>query len=208
MNSVINKIFLWTSKLNTNKKTFIIPTKSGLIWIGLTLYCLVAGMIFSNNLVITLGFILLLTIAFCSITTNFYIHDINFKNLYLNECHADQKMTIRLESTEKIVFENIQIKIMCEGSQFNFNFKERKDDKLTYQASRNIPRGKYQLIYLQYSTNYPLGLFYSWKSINLKDQYLFSYPVAEKIQAYTFAKPLLEDKKLIELGVDVKMRYG
>lgn len=207
MNQIIKRIFLLTGQSKTTKKTFIIPTSSGFVGIGLTLYCLVAGMIYSNNLVLILGILLLLTTAFCSITTNFYLHNIHFENIRFLECHADEKITCELHCKDETQFENIRLSLAYIGGKIDFRFKEKRDEKLVYQATEKISRGKYDLLYLQYSTNYPFGLFYSWKSINFRNQKLYSYPVTKRIHNFHFAKPLIEDDRKIELGVDEYQRH-
>jgi hypothetical protein len=178
-----------------------------MVSIGLTFYCLVAGMVYSNNLVLILGILLLLTIAFCSITTNFYLHDIHFDNIRFTECHADERIVCELNCKEDTQFENIQIKLSYIGGSLSFRFKEKINDTLYFEAQSKLPRGKYKLLYVQYSTNYPFGLFFSWKSINLRTQTHYSYPKSKRIHNFNFARPLIQDDRKIDIGVEEYQKH-
>lgn len=202
MRKQLKRIIKLTGKSKSTLKTFIVPTTAGFFAIALTAYCLVAGMVYANNLVLILGILLLITTAFCSITTNFFLHDIHFKNFYFKETHANQRVYCEFECQADIQYENIKVKIFLKDQELLFHFKERNGEKVIYQADSFLPRGQYQFDFVQYSTNYPFGLFYSWKTFRMDGTTLYSYPSIYNIQKISLMKPLKQDPTEIKKGAE------
>lgn len=203
-----SKIFQFTGARGNGKKTYIIPTTTGIFAIALTFYTLVAGMVYSNNLVMILGILLLISTAFCSIMTNFYLHEVTFSNIHFLDSHSHQELVCEIKCKTKVDFENIILKVYTDRGAFNLKFNQRNDQLLTYHTNQPIPRGHYKIKFIQYSTTFPLSLFFSWKSQKPLQQSFYRYPKINNFQKFEFAKPLSLDQSKYEKGIDEYQQHS
>lgn len=212
------KVFTYTGLRSNGKKTYIIPTSAGLFAIALTFYALVAGMVYSNNLVMILGILLLMTTAFCSIMTNFYLHEVQMENFHFQDSHQGGQLTCHLSCQQDSQFENILLKVFLTKekqktthqaqtpaspiTQLSFRLIKQDNGRLLYQCEQELARGQYRIEFIQYSTQYPFGLFFSWKTQRIEQTHLFRYPSCKKISSLQIAQPELTDQNKRIKGID------
>jgi hypothetical protein len=143
------------------KKIYIMPTKSGYSFIAASFLLFLAGIIYGNNIVLTLAFLGFSFFIIEMFQTHYALKNIDLKLSKINDFFADSQQPLSLfcSHTE---FSYLNIKI--EDFETSYFQNEKSDDKektILTNISQNI-RGHYKPKNIQIILYGEFNLFKSW----------------------------------------------
>jgi len=158
---------------------YIIPTKFGFIYAFGILITLLAGAIYSNNLVYSLSFFLVALFIISMHQTHQNMKGLFFDKIKLNIACEQSKgrgvIWIKSNNKENHFLINIQIPEI--DKNFIFSSDQIYANTLTpiyfNYPSKDI--GLHKIKKVKISTIFPFGLFYSWKKFNIESTFT-TYP--------------------------------
>jgi len=150
------------------KRLYILPTRSGLMFIVLFLAILAAAINYENSLSYLLTSLLVSIGILCMIYTHQNLNNLQFFAQPPNPCFCGNNadFPLRVSSSDKRLHLNIHI-VDKEGN-LTFAHLPAESESITIRFS--IPtkqRGKLSLGKLKIHTEFPLGLFHAWTWIHL-----------------------------------------
>lgn len=197
-----DRISWFTRKTKSSKNTFIFPSIIGLALIAIALFSLVSGMIYANNLVLILGLLIFILVGFSSIITNFHLDAFPQIEIKFHDFHEDQIPIISLVNQEDVVFESLTIKCFFEKTRMSFIPTQRNfQNHLIFKSEHELPRGEYNIQFIEISTSYPLGLFKAWR-IFRPNESIYVYPKKLIEHQFKYANFKIDNQNFITSGVD------
>jgi uncharacterized protein (DUF58 family) len=187
LNNAISFIKAKTAKSKNTSKIYILPTLIGVYFFATAVLQLIMGVVFSNNLILLFGLMLLIFGILTAVITNFHLENIELTNLNIFSGHQNFDQIISLTFSNKLKKQELSgLKIIVktkEKKELSIPLKSLKPglQKVTHQFK--LPRGKYHIETIVISTQYPLNLFESWKNQKSSHNTFFVYP--EKLKSFT-----------------------
>lgn len=181
-------------------RLYIIPTKPGLLFSVLFIVVLILGILYSNNLVLILTFIIFSILLLSMFITHINLEQLSLNSFKLSNGYAQEilsgKFTI-LNETQR-VRHKFSITFISEDEEFEYFCSSDSNYKLieiqTHSNGRN--RGIYKCYKIRLSTTYPLGLFYCWTYFKV-NQDICVYPkMKNQIELSLNQKVDLEESKV------------
>jgi len=161
------------------ERIFIIPTRFGWIYFAGTMVCLLAGTIYTNNLVYLLTFFLVALVLIGMVQTHANMKGIFVEKMAseLIEENAYGQGVLWLRSQNLENHQQIRVELEEKGEVFENNY-----EKLSAKALQPMPVslfgrsiGIHHIRKIRVSTIYPFGMFYSCKTFKVDFQYVV-YP--------------------------------
>jgi uncharacterized protein (DUF58 family) len=163
----------WKSKLSGDR-TYIIPTRTGLLFIAATLVILFIGSGYSNNLVNLLAFFMLSLVFVSMVLTNLPLKTIALQSVEVDGVFAAEKFSLKLIFKNSGLNDLFGIKVEVPSDTDVFFVRGDSTHKISVELESST-RGWQTLPRVQVSSVYPLGLFYAWKIFTPVDRFLV-YP--------------------------------
>lgn len=166
-------------KLSPRQRIYIIPTWHGLIFLSLSIFCIIMGATYGSNLVHLLAFILLGIFLIAAIISNNYLKSVEVQRVDIQSNFFPQSSQVRFliknKSHEPRDGINIEISKKWKSLRVDPWSLDVQELKSVMGQLRVTARGKYQIDQIRISCTQPLGLFYVWAIIPLKAVF-FAYP--------------------------------
>ncbi len=166
-------------------RVYIMPTEIGFYFGALIFIIFLISLTYGNNTLMLLAFLLLSQFILFMIMAHLNLKRFNLKKLTIVNGH--QRMTLKghfSSEVNKVIFD---INIICPSINSDaINFEKITTDRKLYQLNGHYPkRGLIKIDKIQARSSYPLGLFKTWKVIQV-DLHFYSLPelVGEGLDAY------------------------
>ena len=165
-------------------KTYIIPTRMGGYFIGVTLIILLVGSGYSNNLVNMLAFFMLALVFVGMVMTHLQLKDITVEEVELNPAFADGEIWSQALVKNPNAIERYGMRLYLPELSFQkgISFSERfahllhaRQNSRVSWVQRAGKRGRHSVSKIEVSSVFPLGFFYAWK-VNPIQSYYWVYP--------------------------------
>jgi uncharacterized protein (DUF58 family) len=153
-------------------RVYIVPTKKGLMLIGTMITVIFIGLVYNNNLILILGFLL-----FCLIMIT--AHFCNFNVAQLNNCQVNMQSGFAGQYISAHFYtENLQRQQRWQLA-LELIFKKQKkivSHFFDLEASRAIDQsltfmpqdfGKYEIEKIRLASRFPFGFFYAWTQMKM-----------------------------------------
>jgi uncharacterized protein (DUF58 family) len=162
-------------------KIYILPTRFGFVFLFSIVLMLLAGAIYTNNLVNLLAFFLLAIALVAMVQTHNNLKNVSLKLVQTEPNFADTTVTMIAAFENSGRDPRFALQVRPEKS---FRFHADVDNgiplagkgtlrkKSTYEFAK---RGRYPIRRLTISSKYPVGLFYSWMYFSAESEFLV-YP--------------------------------
>lgn len=151
------------------KKIYIIPSKSGFVFIGIMFTNFLIGLSYGNNLTLCVAFILFTYFIIQMLTTHKHLSLLDVKEIRFKNNFANLKIECSITSKDLIIDD-------CYALTFNKNTKinlKLKNNLLT--GSIKLKRGIYRERNLRISNTGQSGLFYVWRYFPISYE-IYIYP--------------------------------
>lgn len=161
-------------------RIYILPTSVGVYYFSTAIIQLVMGVIFSNNLILLFGLILLIFGILTAVITNFHLENIQLIDINFDSGHENNNLlfTLHTKWRDKIEsFPGVMVYLTFKSNNKEFQLKHPLNSELIITRGEiPFPRGKYELHHIRISTRYPLNLFESWMNTSKFKKVLYIYP--------------------------------
>ncbi|MCB0389667.1 MAG: DUF58 domain-containing protein [Bdellovibrionales bacterium] len=166
--------------MSKRERIFIIPTRYGILYGFGVFITLLAGIIYSNNLVYLLSFFLVAVILIGMVQTHSNLKGLNIEKLQMELAPAFSQgnAKIWIKSTNNEGHNQIQINT-TKNNNAGISFMVPNLTGATLSIERfaytTQGRGKKSVEQIRLSTTFPFGLFYAWRFFDIKTNY-YVYP--------------------------------
>lgn len=183
---------------------YILPTIYG-FWYGvMTLLSLIIAFYYQNNMTFILGFLSLVFGLVSLIQTHFHLKDVPFNLEYIEEGHAKEQLRVEIRAQVDQTHESYGV----ERNKIQYKCDARGVIRVTYS---NHLRGKHSFENIKVFTDFPFGLFKSWRWIFISKNY-YSYPSLEGpllvAENFTGENSVLFKKEMDDVSKLDKWRQG
>lgn len=178
----------WPRRLTrVRERIYILPTKAGLVFLGFTVSLLLMGAIYGSQLVNLMAFLLLTLFALSMVMTHQNLQGLSELRVRRPEAFAQEEGALEFffRNKDGSVKEGLMLDLLAERSvrpwgksARNFALEDaatERHDVHTLLKFTPEMRGRLKVERLRLSTRAPLGLFYAWRSEDVKFD-LWVYP--------------------------------
>jgi uncharacterized protein (DUF58 family) len=161
------------------EQIYILPTGHGYAFLASVIVMIFTGATYNNNLVYILAFSLFGVVLVAMVHTHVNLKRLTIQSVFVDDTMAghDVAVLVTLENAAKVSREWITVDQRRSKSS---GFIDKVPANDTRKAVVTLPaksRGRYTIDFLNVSTNYPLGLFRSWKKLPVgREYYVFPRP--------------------------------
>lgn len=161
-------------KLKSNK-TYILPTRYGLIFLPIILIEFIVSITFGHPFAYFITFSSISMIILSAFYTNGALDDVSIGFIENDLVESNKRSKIQFNLNLKENF--IKKEIVVESSESSLKDKQTISFGKSFISTRvEYPkRGIYQIDRIKLSTTFPFGLFYSWKYVDINKS-MFVYP--------------------------------
>ena len=163
----------WPRPPFRSDRIYILPTGHGIAFLCSIVVMVLTAATYGNNMIYILSFLLFGVVLITMVQTN-----VNLKGVQVNRCHIPDAFA----GEDILVHLNVQNSLHITRETLVVNVGDSKHSAslallgalATEQVALKLPkqsRGRYVLKRVQISTVYPLGLFRSWKNVDLNQEY-------------------------------------
>ncbi|MEZ4872716.1 MAG: DUF58 domain-containing protein [Bdellovibrionales bacterium] len=157
------------------ERIYIIPNRFGLMYGSGVIVTLIAGTIYSNNLIYMLCFFLVSLFVVAMVQTNSNLRGLNFEKIQIPLIESQGSGSAVLWLKSKNREDHHQLKIRLIENETEHEFHAEKVSALTLTPIRFAlhakTRGVKKINKLHISTVFPFGLFYAWKVLPIEAYY-------------------------------------
>ncbi|MBF0100484.1 MAG: DUF58 domain-containing protein [Desulfobacterales bacterium] len=185
-----------------HRNIYIIPTRYGLLFIVILIGMLIGSMNYDNNL----GFLLTFFLGSLTLVSMFYTHynlsGLTFASIRSTSVFAGQKaifeLHVKMKRTNRYSL-NVR---MANGDEQVIHILDNTSHVI-YIGIDTQYRGVLIPKYIRISTVFPLGLFWAWTTLEIKDGCIvYPNPIPTEFKPLWIQKNQNQKDKLISIGVD------
>jgi len=181
---IISKAFRFLDKYtSTKQKVYIIPSKTGFVFIGILFTLFLIGLTYTNNITLLISFIMTTFLLQQMFETHAAIQSIIFTSIDLQNMHANEALPFHCKfphnyQKDLSVFADFEVSISLHNDKDDLkgilDLSNASDTKMIGRFNESLKRGRYNIHRCMISSIGTSGLFYVWRNFNLKqDLYIF-----------------------------------
>lgn len=202
-------MFDFIDRFTKSQRVYIIPTKNGLIFLANSVLIITIGLIYSNNLSLTIGFTCLILFLLMAVITNNNLSGFDINQMVVNPTFSGQDISGQISITNHSKNEKLAIQIEMKNSQgqlLHSSLDKISNEKNQKQSILIAPkkRGFYQFNKIRLFTTFPLGFFYAWKPIREYKILFHIWPEKKGFLPRPIQKNNERQKKIQNIGQDYK----
>lgn len=169
-----------TASGKISSKIFIMPTRIGIYFFTTAVIQLLMGIVFTNNLILLFGLILLIFGILTAVITNFHLENIEAVDINISSGHSNSLLIAHIilnNKTSDQIFSGIDIEIHLSENQKITIDNLSLGPNINHSSSPfSLKRGSYNTKYITISTRYPFHLFQSWRNFKMPQKTFTIFP--------------------------------
>ena len=174
-------------KFLRNNRVYIIPSNQGFYFIGTTVASIAIGVIYTNNTILFISFILFSLFLLHMFTTNYNLAGLYIKNFQVSDGYVSDpfKISLALENKSKNNYQTLYLDIHFSNQEKTTVLIEEilGEEQINIDLPFNLEgRGHYTIEKIVLWTRYPMGLFYAWSPLKYSHSfYAYPAPAGERL---------------------------
>lgn len=166
------------------QRIYIVPTRAGLLFIGVNFTLFLMGLVYANNLVLLLAFAIFASLLLIMFQTHSILEGCLDTSIKIHSASA-QEIQLNIVNSSKNGSENgpkqlIAFELKTNTQRLYANPRQGRyplsaSTPKNKQKNKPVPRGKYALTHFKTWTTGEQGLFYVWRWSSLQETF-YVYP--------------------------------
>ena len=150
------------------KQIYIVPNGWGFFYFFGTILVFITAFVFGNSSLYLFGFALTTFFITAMLQTNNNLRGLSVHYARLDSCHAGQDVTclVLVKNDSNVERTQLRLKIMADQDKKNaltIDECAARQSLIAKSRFRSLKRGVFTAPRIQISSQYPVGLFFSWK---------------------------------------------
>jgi uncharacterized protein (DUF58 family) len=164
----------------TRPKVFIVPTKLGFFYIGITFSTFMMGLIYTNNMTLLVAFLLFSFLVVSMVLTNNQLLHLDLEKNNIKDGYASKPLEGQLSYQSEATPQGLHLELKDIIAPMKQSFPTSSQFLLN-----NLPRGQYHFERTKLFSTAPAGLFYAWRYYQIPVKF-YVYPYPQEVSQDTY----------------------